>query len=259
MSGDSTKPDFLIIGAVKSATTALSNLLRLHPQAAIVKGKEPHFFSIDKNYNMGWSYYQSLYSHCTDELAMGDASTSYSRIRYHPQTVQRILKHVPDVKIIYMVRHPVERMVSAYVERLATVSADHVYQSINQAVKKQPMIIDSSRYWEVFNHYRQHFDESRIKIVWFEEFVRDNTAVFKDVCRFLEIDDGWDITIGKEKQNTREGALQRMKNLGRRDMRIKTEWNKNTLKWVVTQIRDDNLRFLEYFQKPGDYWGDLFG
>ena len=131
------KPNFLIIGAAKAATTALSSMLDAHPEAAIVKGKEPHFFSHDRAYSMGWERYQELYRHCDGKLAVGDASTSYSRLRHHPDTISRIRKHVPDVKIIYMVRHPLDRMVSAYVERLATPGTGQVFEFINHAVRQQ--------------------------------------------------------------------------------------------------------------------------
>src|SRR5277367_1155718 len=148
------QPNFFIIGAAKAATTSLSSLLGSHPQAAIVKGKEPHFFSYEHFYRLGWEKYLKLYSHCYREKAIGDASTSYSRIRYHPDVVERIQKHVPDAKIIYMVRHPLKRMESAYVEHLASPGGQ-VFLSINDAIRQQPMIVDSSRYWEVFDAYRQ--------------------------------------------------------------------------------------------------------
>ena len=109
---------------------------------------------------------------------LGDASTSYSRIRYHPHTIARIRSHVPDVKIIYMVRHPLERIESAYIERLASVDARRGYPDINHAVRAEPMMIDSSRYWEVFDRYRRHFDEGRIKIVWFEAGTGTSLFVF---------------------------------------------------------------------------------
>jgi hypothetical protein len=252
------RPNFLIIGAAKAATTTLSNLLDRHPQAAIVQGKEPHFFSVDANYQAGWERYQRLFSHCTHELATGDASTSYSRIRYHPDTVRRILHHVPEVKIIYMVRHPLRRMESAYVERLATRVASQFFGSINDAVRQQPMIVDSSRYWEVFDHYRAHFGASRILVVWFEEFVADLDAGFRKVCDFLDIDPAADVGIGHELQNRREHATRRMQQLGRGHLGIDTEWDAATRRWVIEQIREDNVRLLEHFHKPRNYWGDIF-
>jgi Sulfotransferase family len=251
------EPNFFIIGAAKAATTSLSSLLESHPQGAIVRYKEPHFFSYDNVYRQGWEKYLELYSHCCDQKAIGDASTSYSRIRYHPSAPERIRRHVPGAKIIYMVRHPLERMESAYVEHMAT-GIGQVYASINDAVRRQPMIVDSSRYWEVFDAYRQKFTESKIKIVWFEKYVADTKAVFADVCRFLGIDDTVVPKPQEERTNSRENATERMARLGRGKVQVDQDWDPETRKWVIDQIRDDNCRFLAHFGRPENHWGDLF-
>jgi hypothetical protein len=250
-------PNFFIIGATKAATTSLCSLLEQHPQAAMVRHKEPHFFSYDNVYRMGWDRYLGLYSHADGRKAVGDASTSYSRIRYHPDTIGRIRFHVPDARIIYMVRHPLKRMESAYVEHMCT-AVGQVFTSINDAVRRQPMIVDSSRYWEVFDAYRKTFAESRIKIVWFEEYTVDTTAVFQDVCRFLEIDDTVVPDAELERVNSREAAPDRMGRLGRGDVQVDTTWDEETRAWVIAQLRDDNCRFLDHFGRPRDYWGQLF-
>jgi hypothetical protein len=251
------KPNFFIIGAAKAATTSLSSLLGAHPQAAIVQGKEPHFFSYDNVYTLGWKKYLELFRHCRDQKAIGDASTSYSRIRYHPSTVARLREHVPDARIIYMVRHPLQRMESAYVEHLGTAGGQ-VFTSINDAVKRQPMIVDSSRYWEVFDAYRHRFDESRIKIVWFEDYIANRTAVFQDVCRFLEIDDAVVPGSDRELTNSRESAAHRMAKRGLSHVQINTTWEEETRQWIISLIRDDNCRFLAHFGRPTNFWGDLF-
>ena len=251
------KPNFFIIGAAKAATTSLSSLLNSHPQAAIAQGKETHFFSYDQLYKLGWKKYLELFGHCLNKKAIGDASTSYSRIRYHPLTVARIQEHVPEARIIYMVRHPLKRMESAYVELLGTPGAK-LFASINDAVRRQPMIVDSSRYWEVFDAYRRRFDESRIKIVWFEEYIANSTAVFQDVCRFLEIDDSVTPAFEREVTNSRRDASARMAKLGKGHIEVNTSWDEETRKWVIDQLRDDNCRFLAHFGRPKNHWGDLF-
>jgi len=253
-------PDFLIIGAAKAATTMLSSMLDQHPQAGIIQGKEPHFFSMDPVYARGWSWYQSGFQRCRGKSVLGDASTSYSRIRYHPNTARRILSHVPNIKIIYMVRHPLERIVSAYVERLASIDATKGYPDINQAIKTEPMMIDSSRYWEVFNYYRQHFKEDRIKIIWFEEFINASDSVFCDVCRFLRIDTNYTVDPERLERNDRSRVIQALNKACRGNIpQIDTTWSSQTKDWVVDQIREDNTQFLQYFGKPEDYWDDLFG
>jgi hypothetical protein len=251
------QPNFFIIGAAKAATTSLSSLLTTHPQAAIVQNKEANFFSYDQNYKLGWAKYLALYSHCRDQKAIGDASTSYSRIRYYKSTVERIKRHVPNARIIYMVRHPLKRMESAYVEHACSRGC-RVYASINEAVRQEPMIVDSSRYWEVFDAYRQKFDESRIKIVWFEEYIANTTAVFQEVCRFLEIDDSVVPDLQRELTNSRENAATRLARLGRFNVTLNTTWDEAARRWVIDQIRDDNCRFLDHFGRPRNYWGDLF-
>jgi hypothetical protein len=251
------KPSFFIIGAPKAATTSLASFLALHPQAGIVRSKEPNFFSNDQRYALGWDAYMALYSHCTGKKALGDASTSYCRIRYHPLTIGRIKEHVPEAKIIYMVRHPLKRMESAYIEHLCTPAGTGI-ASINDAIRRQPMIVDSSRYWEVFDAYRKEFDESRIKVVWFEEYIANRVAVFKDVCRFLEIADCVTPDFQHELTNSRELGYERMAKLGRTKDQVNTTWNEEARQWVINQIRDDNCRFLAHFGRPKNFWGDLF-
>lgn len=250
-------PNFFIIGAAKAATSSLSSLLVTHPEAGIVQGKEPQFLAIDRLYQQGWPRYLELFSHCQGKKAIGDASTSYSRIRYHPAVIDRIKKHVPNAKIIYMVRHPLKRIESTYVEHLCTPGAP-VFASLADAIRRQPMIVDSSRYWEVFDAYRKRFSESKIKIVWFEEYVADTIAVFQDVCRFLEIDDTVKPDLEQERANTREYTPMRLAQLGRSDIQVDTTWDEEVRRYVIDQLRDDNLRFLAYFNRPKDYWGDIF-
>jgi hypothetical protein len=251
------EPNFFIIGAAKCATTSLSSLLETHPQVGIVRKKEPHFFSFEHNYIQGWEYYLTQFSHCAGRKAIGDASTSYSRIRYYPNTIPRLHHHVPDARIIYMVRHPIKRMESAYIEH-ACAPKSQAFASINDAIRHLSMIVDSSRYWEVFDAYRQKFDESKIKIVWFEEYVADKAKVFHDVCRFLEIDETFVPDFSSERTNSRENAAARMAKLGRSDVKLDVTWDEGVRQWVIDQIREDNLRFLDHFGRPKNYWGDLF-
>ena len=252
-----SKPNFFIIGAAKAATTSLASILEQHPQAAIAQGKEPHFFSIDERYQAGWAWYGQFFQHVKNQTAIGDASTSYSRLRYHPETIRRIQNAVAQPKIIYMVRHPLERMESAYIEHLCSPSSQP-FSSINDALRRQPMIVDSSRYWEVYDAYRQALGESRIKVVWFEEYVIRQAEVFKEVCRFLEISDQVEPNLAAESMNSRDLAAQRMQRWGRGQVAINTEWEPELRRQVIDQIKADNVRLLQHFGKPADYWGPLF-
>jgi len=250
-------PNFLIIGAAKAATTSLSSLLDAHPEAGIVRGKEPHFFSYDQHYAFGWNNYLQLYAHHSHCKALGDASTSYSRIRYHPQVIPRIQRHMPEAKIIYMVRHPIERMESAYVEHLCSATS-LAFPSLSQAVRQMPMILDSSRYWEVFDAYRKAFGEKNVKVVWFEEYIADTPGQYREVCRFLGIDETVNPDLPAQKQNSRDAAAERMAAAGRQGLKPDTSWEPELRQWVIGQLRDDNLRLLEHFGRKPDHWGGLY-
>lgn len=226
-------------------------------RGGIAKDKKPKFFLHNDLYHLGWDAYLGAFRDCQHAKAIGDGSTSYSQIRYYPRVVDRIKQHVPDTKIIYMVRHPLKRMESGYMEHLCT-RYGVLYRSFDDAVRRQAMIVNGSRYWEVFDAYRQQFDESKIKIVWFEEYIADRTAVFQDVCRFLEISDTFVPDLTLENTNSgRDKVAQRLAQAGRSDFVVETNWVPRTRQWVINEIREDILTFLAHFNRPPDYWGDL--
>jgi hypothetical protein len=245
-------PNFLLIGAPKAATTAIAVMLAKHPDVCLVDGKEPHFFSVDQSYARGWDWYLSLYSHCRGERAIGDASTSYSRTGAFPQVVDRIVRHAPGVKIVYAVRHPLDRIESAYVEWMATPQNTILFPSVREAVRSNPNLLDSSRYWKQISAYRRYFPDERIKILWFEDYVRDPDAVLSGLFRFLGVAD---VKIDRSDVPvlTRESRVKLMRSMGR-NIDIDTRWDRATRRWAIEQLGDDPRKFLEWAGKPADYW-----
>jgi hypothetical protein len=253
----SAKPSFFLIGAAKAGTTALCSLLDGHPQVGIADRKETHFFSDDSRYARGWSWYMSRFAHCEDKPILGDGSTSYSRLRYHPLVPPRIADAVPEPRIVYMVRHPLERMESAYVEHACTPGRP-MFTSVNHAVCEMPMIVDSSRYWEVFDTYRKWFGEARVMVVWFEDWVEAPARMFREVCRFLGADDAVDADLSLQRRNGRADTALRLRLLGRPPEKIDTVWDPVVRQGVLERLRDDNVRFLGHFGKPRTYWANTF-
>ncbi|NEO53881.1 MAG: sulfotransferase [Okeania sp. SIO3B5] len=121
-------PNFLMIGAPKAGTTSLYEYLKQHPQVYLSEIKEPHFFSFEGR-TQGFNDpsranfirkkvtkiedYKKLFEEVKDEVAIGEASTSYI---YIPEAVERIKKYVPDVKIIAILRNPADRAFSHYLQ-----------------------------------------------------------------------------------------------------------------------------------------------
>ena len=253
MQWDMSKPNFLLIGAQKSATTSISVMLSNHPDVFVVKGKEPHFFSENRRYARGWDWYMSLFSGYNGARAIIDASTSYSRTKTFPNTISRIIKHVPDAKILYSVRHPLDRMESAYVEWMSTPSFLFENTSINDMVRKKPNIIESSRYWKNISAYRKHFPDHRIKIIWFDEYVNNPDVVLADVFEFIGVDPSISIPYSHLPIASRKSRIEKMKMSGRTTS-IDTTWNRPTRQWTIEQLGNDTRQFLEWCGKPADYW-----
>lgn len=129
---------------------------------------------------------------------------------------------------------------------------------MTEALVRQPMIVDSSRYWEVFDAYRRRFDESRIAIVWFEEYIAEPTTAFQSICRFLDIDDTVKVDPSVAHMNSRAEAATRLAAIGRGHLRLNTTWHPSVRRTIVRQIREDNERFLCHFARPLDYWRNLY-
>jgi len=107
----SKAPSFLIIGAQKCGTTALHSYLSLHPQIAGSTPKELHFFNSEHNYKKGTSYYDSLFSNLDENKIKFEASPSYL---VNPLAAPRIYRYNPNIRLIVLLRNPIERAFSAW-------------------------------------------------------------------------------------------------------------------------------------------------
>ena len=123
----SRMPDFLIIGAPKSGTTSLYFYLQQHPQIFLPEKKKPFFFAFENqdmnhyhiygnmkvinNTIVDLNEYQMLFENIPTNIKVGEASTEYLHI---PEAVKNIYSHIPDVKMIAVLRNPVDRAYSHF-------------------------------------------------------------------------------------------------------------------------------------------------
>ena len=111
---DARVPDFIIGGAPRSGTTWLCHLLDRHPNVYMAKPlqPEPKFFLVDQLYDLGMDYYTRTWFHdVNDNQVCGEKSTNYLE---NPTAATRIYKHLPRVKLIFILREPADRAFSNY-------------------------------------------------------------------------------------------------------------------------------------------------
>ncbi|MGF1544239.1 MAG: sulfotransferase [Parvularculaceae bacterium] len=101
-------PHFIVIGAIKAATTWTAHKLNENP-ALSLPGPEPHFFSVE--WERGFTYYDSLFADAPRDAIVGEKSADYLS---HERAAERIAATVPDAKLIVQLRNPVERAYSDY-------------------------------------------------------------------------------------------------------------------------------------------------
>ena len=116
-----TLPDFLIIGIAKSGTTSLYGLISAHPHVIPAQSKEVHYFTDSRNYEMGTLRYRARfpsvpYKRCLavrygQKILSGEASSTYL---FHPMVPSRVKALLPDVRLIVILRNPVDRAYSEY-------------------------------------------------------------------------------------------------------------------------------------------------
>lgn len=175
-------PSFVIIGAMKSATSSLYDQLTGQPGIFMCTPKEPNFFSDAEQYSKGMSWYENLFAYADKESLLGEASTHYTKLPTHPETVQRIKEHLPDARFIYVMRHPLNRLVSHYIHEWST----GVYHcNIDEAVDKYPELISYGRYAMQLEPYFEAFGRAAVLPVFFDHLLSEPQAELERICRFI--------------------------------------------------------------------------
>ena len=164
------KPDFIIIGAMKSATSTLHTQLALQDGIFMSTPKEPNYFSDDLEYARGERWYQSLFSDASAADICGESSTHYTKSPDYPLTVERIARLLKKPKFIYVMRHPIDRLVSHYIHQW---SQNKFKCDINQAIDQYEELTAYSCYASQLEPYFKQFGRDSVLPV-FSEAIRLN-------------------------------------------------------------------------------------
>jgi hypothetical protein len=182
-------PTFVIIGTMKGGTTSLYHYLRAHPQVFMTETKELHYFVAEKNLSRGLGWYERNFASAGDALAVGEASPDYTKYPIHPGVPKRMAETVPDARLLYVIRNPVERIRSHY---LHDVARGRERRPIAEAVPGSMHYLAPSRYALQIEQYLEHFPREQLLVLLSEDLRNDRAATLRRVYRFLGVDPDWE-------------------------------------------------------------------
>lgn len=197
----------MIVGSAKCGTTALASVLGTHPDCCMSNPKEVSFFqdTVDfapnPNFEKGWEWYQKSFAHYAGEKVVGEATPSYSDRTRSPNTAARIKEFNPEMKIIYMVRDPLQRQISAWRMQhsmgLAQTNPhrrEHKWalQGFETWLTQQRDTgqWDECKYNYQLEAYLEHFSRENVFVSFLEDWKNEQESVVDRCCNFLDLDSG---------------------------------------------------------------------
>ncbi len=206
-----TLPNFLLIGATKSGTSSLHDYLRQHPDIYMPATREQKFFAIAgqeisrpqsvRDTNLGANIttrlrdYEALFHRVDDEVAIGENSNAYL---WSVKAPERIKHHIPNVKILAILRHPADRAYSDFLMnhrnglcQFATfedaIDAERTKLTEHWALWL-PFFVRGGNYFDHLSRYYQHFPQSRIGVFLLDDLRRNPQVIMQKVYSFLGVE-----------------------------------------------------------------------
>ena len=208
-----TIPNFLIIGAQKSGTTALYHSLTAHPEVYMSPVKEPHFYAFEgeepdfrgprDRETLGHmvvndeAAYWRLFEGAGGAKVLGEASAMYLYLEGVPE---RIGRHAPETKMVAVLRNPAERAYSSFLHMIR--DGREPIADFGEALAAEEGRIRGN--WSPIWHYRsmgfyheqlvryyETFDPEQIRVYLYEDLNGDPAGVLRDIHEFLGVDPGF--------------------------------------------------------------------
>lgn len=272
------KPDFVIVGASKAGTSSFSEMLEQHPQIELTRPREPNFFSC--HYEKGWGWYEERFPQPVDGGIFGEKSPTYTWAQVFPNVAERLVRDLPQAKLFYVVRHPLNRIVSRWMQDRASGTL-RKEDDFNSAVRRNVNgIVDTTRYMQQIDVYRRYFPDDRIKVVFFEELVAKPAEVMTEAFRYLGVDAEFRLakvshhnrSLGKREdgkllirlrhylpRDTRHLPIpERVRGFARKVLKRRVQgrpsWDDRTRDWLRQELSEETKEFLRRYRGDENYW-----
>ena len=226
-----SSPHFLCIGAAKSATTSLFNILKKHPLISVSSFKEPHFFDNTDNYNKGKEWYlRSYFSNASPSNILGEFTPTYLS---SPLSPKRILETFgTEMKFIVLLRNPIDRAYSHY---LHTKRDEHESLEFMEALLKEKdrlkevdditrfrySYVNQGKYAQHISNYLNYFSIDKFHFVLFEDFVEKKSKIIQDILSFLDLPNYEKLDLSVESNKASVAKSRKLKRFIKNDSVLK--------------------------------------
>lgn len=183
-------PDYVIIGAQRCGTTSMMRYIGAHPRVSFVAQKETHFFS--QRYDKGKHWYGQQLGKRRKGLLCGEKSSDYL---VDPRVPERVARMVPEVKLICLLRNPVDRALSGF---YLGVHLGREQGKFSGAIRRKPrqrfvdwwgadvnQLLLRGRYAEQLERWFRHFPREQVLIIKYEDLVGNTKREYDRVLEYL--------------------------------------------------------------------------
>ena len=241
-----TLPNFMCLGAAKSGTTTLYDILRQHPDIYIPAFKEPHFFDIPENYKNGIEWYKRNYFRNANKKIIADFTPSYF---FEKEAPKRIFKNLGrDMKFLVVFRNPVDRAYSHY---LHSKRDDHESENFEKSLELEVSrlkkhenqsdylsylrhsYVHQGLYAQMIDRYLQYFSLDNFLFIHFEdELLQERELTIKRILEFLEIDSS--VLL---RTDIRSNPSSKEKSKSLKKLMNKRGWWRDVIKFMIPSVQ----------------------
>lgn len=197
-SGESRKVDFVVAGAMKSGTSALDVYLREHPEICMGTLKEVHFFDNEeyfRNTHVNYDTYHSFFEPSGQHKVLGESTQIYM---YWQDCPRRLWEYNPNMKIVMILRNPIERAHSMYYMQVTRgIESLSFWDALHQEAERARMClpyqdrrfsyVDRGLYVEQLRRIWRYFPQQQTLILKSESLKTEPAVTLNKICSFLGV------------------------------------------------------------------------
>jgi hypothetical protein len=229
-------PNFIIIGVQKAGTSSIYSYLKQHPQVYMSPIKETNFWETEPNNNKTKKIatieqYTQFFDNVENEIAIGEASPNYL---FHYKTSSELIhQHLPNAKLIAILRDPAERAYSDYLMHIrdAKFNGKNLTEQLKTSSQTSYTLL-KGMYYQPLKHFLEKFGSEQMRVYLYDDLCQSPIKLMQSMYEFLGVDSTFDPDMSYKAQQGKLPKNQTVNNILRTKNPIRTA-AANTLKMFL--------------------------